>query len=697
MKALNVVLVWHMHQPDYRDPVQGEALLPWAFLHAVKDYGDMLQTALDCGARVTFNLVPTLVEQLEAYASGAIRDRWLDMAGRNPEDLGDGDRAFLVDAFFSVHAERHIQPHARYRELEDLREQGGKPAWSRFTPQDLRDLQVWFLLAWSGHYLRRAPGVVTELLAKGRHFDEEDKQRLLQCYRQTVKGIVGRYREAEARSSIEMSVTPYAHPILPLLCDTGEAARARNGVVLPDTPFRFPEDARRQVRLGLRCADHYFGCGSRGIWPAEGGLSEAAVRILAEEGGCWAASDEALLDKSLPGGLQDRRRLYRLYSFAGLPLLFRDRELSDRIGFVYANWPSREAANDLLDRLRSLAERVPGGLVTLVLDGENCWERYEDNGYPFLEAFYRGITEDPALRLVTASDAVSEHKPEPLDRLAPGSWISGDFDIWIGHPEENRAWEWLGAARRTLQKTDDKARAAALPHLLRAEGSDWFWWFGDHHQTAQAATFDRLFRHHLQAFYEAALRPVPDYLRYPLRATRRRSRVWEPTSMIRPIIDGRVTDYFEWLGAGRVDLAAGGAMHNTSFDLSGFYYGYDERFFYLRFDFQSPIKKLAGPNGVLLLKMQAGADWEIRLASGSDRTEVKRSDAGSVESYSPGAVGTIAEMALPLEILELKAGDRLVLTWRLLAPEGELARWPADGPLMLNYFGSDLKDRQWPL
>lgn len=697
MKPLNIALIWHMHQPDYRDPLQDEVLLPWAFLHAVKDYGDMLQTALDHGARVTFNLVPTLVEQLQGYASGTLRDRWIDLASRDPEVFGDGERAFLVESFFSVHAERHIQPYERYRELATLREHGNGFAWQRFSVQDLRDLQVWFLLAWAGHYLRQESAVVKDLLAKGRHFSEEDKQRLLQTYRQVVQGILARFRQAETSASVELSVTPYAHPILPLLCDTSEAAQARIGVHLPDTPFRFPEDARRHTRLGLQCARDVFGPGQRGVWPAEGGLSDVAVRILVEEGARWAASDEALLEKSLPDGLGDRSRLYRPYSLAGLPLLFRDRELSDRIGFVYASWPARDAAVDLLDRLRVLAKYAPGGLVTLILDGENCWERYEDNGYPFLKAFYQGMAGDPLLQAVTVREALAAYTPEPLPRLASGSWINGDFDVWIGHPEENRAWEWLGEARRALQEVDDQLRTAALPHLLRAEGSDWFWWFGEHHQTEQADTFDQLFRHHLQALYRAVKRPVPGYLSYPLRAPQRRSRVWEPTSLIRPVIDGKVTDYFEWLGAGSVELAAGGAMHDTSFDLLGLYYGYDEEYFYLRFDFRQPMERLAGTGGELLLQVQTDVPWVARLVAGSHRTMIRRGSGDGGAVYAPGACASVAELALPLDLLKLAPGDRLILSWQLLSSGRELARWPSDGPLTVTYFGVDLDARQWPL
>jgi alpha-amylase/alpha-mannosidase (GH57 family) len=697
MATLDIALIWHMHQPDYRDPLSGRALLPWAYLHAVKDYGEMLRTARAFpGVRMTFNLVPTLLEQLEDYAAGRLQDRWLDSARRPARELSEQERAFVVASFFSVYSERHILPHARYRELAALRGTGESLAWRRFDERDLRDLQVWFLLAWAGHFLRREP-LLQDLLRQGRDFSEEDKQRLLARYDQVVAGLVEAYRQAESDGAVELSVTPYAHPILPLLCDSGEAARARGEVRLPATPFRFPEDARRQVRAGLAGAERFFRPGRRGMWPAEGGLSETAVRILAEEGALWAAGDEAVLAKSLAGGLGERDRLYRPYRFAGLPLLFRDRELSDRIGFVYSQWQPQEAADDLLERLRAVAAQAPDGLVTLILDGENCWERYEDNGYPFLAAFYRGVQEDSDLELVTVSEALATHPPEPLDHLAPGSWINGDFDIWIGHPEENRAWEWLGEARRVLAGLDEATLAAALPHLLRAEGSDWFWWFGEHHRTDQAATFDRLFRHHLLALYRAAGREEPGYLHYALKQPLRPGRVREPCSLIRPVIDGRETDYFEWLAAGSVELVAGDAMHDASFDLTGFYYGYDERFFYLRLDFRQHLDRLTGPDGALEFRLRAGQDWLVRLAVCSSRLDLWRCGEEQAAGSGKACCGAVAELALPLELLALASGESFTLSWRMLAKGREMARWPAGEALRLNYFGAELEAMQWPL
>jgi alpha-amylase/alpha-mannosidase (GH57 family) len=703
MKPLNVALVWHMHQPDYRDPVSGRTLLPWTWLHAVKDYGEMLRIAREIpGVRLTFNLVPTLVEQLDEYVAGRVVDDWLEAARKDPETMTEEERRFLIADFFSVYPERHIRPHARYLQLARLRgDEGDAAVVGRFSPQDLRDLQVWFLLSWAGHCLRRDSAKVRSLLDKGRFFSEEDKTALLKIYDAVAAAVVDSYRDAERRGDIELSFTPYAHPILPLLCDTSVALQARRESLLPQSAFRHPEDARLQVRYGRELMERRFDRRPRGMWPAEGAVSQAALRLLREEGVLWSASDEGILAKSLPGGLSDRRLLYRPYSFAGLPLLFRDRELSDRIGFVYAHWETRQAVEDFLGRLRHIARNNPGGVLTLILDGENCWERYPDNGYPFLSAFYQGLLEDPALRMVTVSEALAERQAVPLPQLAPGSWINGDFDVWIGGAQENTAWEWLVRVRSDLPADppagDDSSLPDAWLHLLRAEGSDWFWWFGDHHRTDQADVFDRLFRHNLQALYHDAGRPVPDQFYRPIKEPRQEQRIREPAALFTPEIDGRVTDYFEWLAAGTVELSAGGAMHEGDRELTAFCYGYDSDYFYLRIDFRRPLEILAGPDGWLELQFSAGRQSLVRFQPAGDLLIMQRPDGSPVEKPGRAASGSIFELALALDALQLEKAGMIGLSLRLLVGGGEMARWPLEGDLQLCYRGIALEEIQWPV
>lgn len=705
MKPLKVAILWHMHQPDYRDPVSGRTLLPWTYLHAVKDYAEMLRTAEEVeGTRLTFNLVPTMLEQLQRYAAGEAGDVWLEAAARDPAAMTREERIFLLGQFFSVHSERHILPHPRYRELARRRGAAARPEPERFSDQDLRDLQVWFLLAWSGHHLRRDEALVRHLLDKGESFTEKEKGELLALYDGVVAGVIERYRQMEEAGRVEISVTPYAHPILPLLCGTDTASQATPGIQLPAVPFRHPEDARLQIREGLRFVRRCLGERPRGMWPSEGSVSEEVARIMREEGVLWAATDEGVLAKSLPGGLGDRKQLCRPHSFAGLPLFFRDLELSDRIGFVYAHWEPKRAAADLLGRLRALADRVPGGVVPLILDGENCWERYQDNGHPFLVEFYRGLLADPDLEMVTFSEALAAVPATPLTRLAPGSWINADFCIWIGHPEENTAWEWLERARRDVFREGELAgllrgRREELPetvrHLLRAEGSDWFWWFGDDHATAQADIFDLLFRRHLEAIYREAEIPVPQHLRQHIKPPAKARAVREPTALFSPEIDGRVTDYFEWLAAGSADLSAGGAMHAAHSEFAVLLYGYDLRFLYLRLDPEEDLASLTGRDGRLEVRLTAASDWTARLVPGAGLLPLLPAASAEVSAEGQAACGHIVEIAVPLEPLGLAPGDTLSLSFHLVAGGNEAARWPAEGPLTLTYRGEELEAEEW--
>ena len=703
MPQLNLALIWHMHQPDYRDPVSGKTLMPWTYLHAVKDYGEMLKTAREFpGARMTFNLVPILVEQLERYVAGEADDHWLEAARRDPQQMSADERRFLLTQFFSVHGERHILPHARYRQLAQKR---GSIALAAnpdaFSDQDLRDLQVWFLLAWSGHHLRQEQAFIPYLLEKGENFSEQDKLQLFDLYDEEVAGVIDLYREMEEAGQIEISVTPYAHPILPLLCQTAIAREATPGIQLPGAAFRHPEDARLQVRYGLDFIARRLGDRPRGLWPSEGSVSEEVLRLLKEEGVLWAASDEEILAKSLDKGQELRQALYAPSSFEGLPLLFRDRELSDRIGFVYAHWEPERAAADLTGHLKSIAREHPGGVVALILDGENCWERYQDNGYPFLAALYGRLLQEPSLRLTTVSEALAASPGRPLSRLAPGSWINGDFSIWIGHAEENTAWEWLERTRRDT--LGDQAaidwKADNLPekalHLLRAEGSDWFWWYGDDHSTEQADLFDRLFRRHLEAVYRADGQAVPQHLHSFIKPPHRKALVHEPTALFTPLIDGRINDYFEWLAAGAADLSAGGAMHASHRQFSMLLFGYDRKHLYLRLDPQEHLPSLIGACGYLQIRLASQEEWLARLDPLRQTLTLQRPGEEAVVAEGQGACDQIVEMAIPLAPLELAAGNTLTLSIHLLVDGEETARWPAEGPLTLNYRGEELEADEW--
>jgi len=698
---LKVCILWHMHQPDYRDPVSGQTLLPWTWLHGVKDYGEMLETIVETGARVTVNLVPSLLEQLERYGAGQDNDRWLEIVSQNPKDLSAEERAFMVRQFFSVNEETQIHNHKRYHQLYLQRGADPEETAHGFSDQDLLDLQVWFLLAWTGSHMRRKQPLVAYLLTQGENFSISQKQELLMCCNEELQRVLDFHRQLEESGQIELSVTPYAHPILPLLCNLQTAQEPSPGLPLPAATFHYPEDARLQVREGLKTADRILGTRPRGMWPAEGAVSQDAVRIMGEEGALWAATDEDILARSLDTGLGNRSLLYRSYSYEGLPLLFRDRELSDRIGFLYATWNTADAVADLMKRLRQVAAMAPGGIVPIILDGENCWERYRDNGYPFLRAFYQAIKEAPEMRLATISEALGNSVPTPLDRLAAGSWIRSDFTTWIGHPEENMAWELLAQSRRELFGNEIQQALAApekplsdlVRELLRAEGSDWFWWYGDEHVTAQADIFDRLFRMHLEGLYHLKHLPVPARLNQAIKPVVKKVSGFEPTACFTPQIDGRIGDYFEWLSAGRIDLASGGAMYSSRGGIESLYYGYDEKNLYFRVNQAELLKRLCREMGYFELRISAKKLYHVRYAFADDSLRV--CSERTLVGEGNAACGQVLELAIPLTLLDLKVGESLNLTCHAVRDGRENGRWPAEGHAGLCYRGRTLDENNW--
>ncbi|MDA3902429.1 MAG: glycoside hydrolase family 57 protein [Desulfuromusa sp.] len=698
---LKVCILWHMHQPDYRDPVSGQTLLPWAWLHGVKDYGEMLETIVETDARVTINLVPSLLEQLERYANGEDRDRWLELLSQSPSELSDTERLFMVDQFFSVNEETQIFANRRYHQLYQLRGVGPQSDAQRFSEQDLLDLQVCFLLAWTGSHLRRKSTVVADLLQQGEFFREEQKQQLLVCCNDEINRVLDFHRQLEESGQIEISVTPYAHPILPLLCDLRSALEPSPGLPLPAADFRHPEDARLQVREGLRTAERIFGKRQRGMWPAEGGVSAAAVKLLQEEGALWAATDEGILARSLDGGLTERSNLYKIYQYNDLPLLFRDRELSDRIGFLYAGWKTAEAVNDLLKRLQRIALRAPGGTVAIILDGENCWERYPDNGYPFLRDFYQALQKDPQLEMSTIKGALAKSEPVSLNRLAAGSWIRSDFTTWIGHPEKNQAWELLQQSRTEIIADEvnhalehpEEPLSELVRELLRAEGSDWFWWFGDEHATAQADIFDRLFRRHLEGLYHLKGLPVPARLHQAIKPIRKEVVGLEPTACFTPQIDGRIGNYFEWLAAGRIDLSVGGAMYAGGETLEELYYGYDQEQLYFRFDQPELLRRLCGNGGYFEIRLIVKKLFQLHYSFAEEALQILFD--GKQIAAGIGACGQILELAVPLTALQLQVGDIVNLSCHALQNGRENGRWPTEGNVSFRFHGSVLDEDNW--
>jgi len=723
---LDIVIIWHMHQPYYKDPLKNEYALPWTYLHAVKDYFDMPKIVDDTpGAKAVFNLVPSLLEQLVDYAGGTAIDPFLIKGQASPADLNQDDRIFLLENFFSANRQRMIEPSRRYLELLYMAGEG-KPGSAiervrHFSDQDILDLQVWFFLAWTGEAARRNFPVFSKLIEKGEMFTAADKELLFSTQREVIRSIIPLYKRLHDEGRVELSVTPYYHPILPLLCDTGQATTAMPHVTLPKTTFRHPEDAHAQIQRAVDYFKELFGFAPLGMWPSEGSVSNEAIQIISECGIRWIATDEEILAKSLDGGLGNQKeRLYRPWRYTThhgeVCMFFRDHQLSDFIGFTYSQWEAARAANDLCGRLTGLKNRIGGTdrTVSIILDGENAWEYYPDNAYNFLQSMYRSIAESPALNLTTCSETVAHTRFEGrLHSIFPGSWINGNYGIWIGHPEENLAWDLVGAARNAavaantsvataLQQgiqAGDPTAELICRSLYAAEGSDWFWWYGDDHFSPHSDRFDRLFRQHLMNVYRLIGQDPPRELLEPIKKKSPAGLIREPAGFIDPDINGRTSGYFEWLAAGLYDLTRqGSAMHSSDRMLQSFYYGYNKLSFFFRVDAVQELSRLLKEHDTLNLHLIYDREYRLPMHLRNDEAllQVKENAVWvPTNSHCLWKIAKTCEISIPLKALNIIPGSKLFASISLVRDNEEIGRWPTDAPLMLYYAGAEIELDNW--
>ena len=543
-----VVLCWHMHQPDYFNPGTGDYQLPWTYLHATKDYVDMaahLEAVPE--ARAVVNFSPTLIEQIEDYAARIadflagerrLNDPLLRALAEPvlPDDACE--RHALVEKCLRINYQRLVEPFPAFRRLVELGrwvERHGQRV-DYLSDQFLVDLLVWYHLAWLGETVRRRDPRARRLLQKGDAFTLHDRRELLEVIGELMGGVLERYRRLAESGRVELSVTPYAHPILPLLQELQSASEAWPEIELPLLE-RYPGGEERacwHVERGIEVFERVFGRRPEGCWPAEGSVSRATLELLASAGFRWAASGGAVLDNSLRAGEQWREgdpEWHQPYALDGVgggeedgdgngPIrcFFRDDGLSDAIGFEYSDWHGDDAVANLVGRLEEIAERCADparAVIAIIMDGENAWEHYPANGYFFLSGLYRQLADHPHLELTTFA-AAAEVEPRPLRRLVAGSWVYGTFSTWIGEVDKNRAWDMLGEAKRAFDRAapglDAEARARAEKQLAICESSDWFWWFGDYNPAGPVRDFDHLFRVQLAALYEIVGVEPPEHL-----------------------------------------------------------------------------------------------------------------------------------------------------------------------------------------
>ncbi len=748
---VHLCFLWHMHQPYYRDPELGTYILPWVRLHAIKDYVALPRIFRQFPAvKHTFNLVPSLLIQLQDYVENGAEDIYLTLSRKNALDLTQDEEEFLLRNFFSAFPPTMILPQSRYADLYFSREGamraiGKQGVTGRFGASEYTDLMTLFNLTWFHPLLREEDPELSRLWRKGTGFTNREKAYVLDRQIECMAMVIPEYRKLVEQDGGEVSTTPMYHPILPLLVDTHSARDALPGARLPKTRFAYPSDALEQLSRGRESFRSFFGTDPKGLWPSEGSISPAALELAARTGFQWAASDESLLSKATKftihrdsdGVPLEPDRLYQPYKAqtpsGPIHLFFRDHHLSDLIGFEYSRWDAQDAASNFIHILEKIArklEDLPASrkresyVIPVILDGENAWEYYFDSGRIFLQTLMNRLGKlAPDISCSTFQSAIQSFDNESVLPFIPtGSWIDGTFNIWIGHDEDRTAWEMLSKARGSWQHKNDHFLKSGTPlpegmnkakeHLFIAEGSDWCWWYGDEHFTPHGPEFDRLYRHHLKAAFREMGEIPPDSLEIPilrpdkLPAVSNANYLSSPRSYIRPRINGRVTSYFEWGTATRYIPGPGfGAMHRAGHGILLFlYYGFDESRIYLRADFLSHVFET--PTNLNVEFIFPGKNRKISLAVGtSDRTIAFTTgilDEAGPGRESPSKPETIAaafhdvlEIGIPFEELDCAEEDRIEF-YMTISGQGLIGeRWPMYGTFVAELPGKDFEMRMW--
>ena len=753
--VLYLSIVWHQHQPlYYKDPETGIYAKPWVRVHATKDYYDMAAMVADYpDIHVTFNLTPSLIKQLEDFVAGA-KDRYWVLAEKPAADLTAEEKVEILRYFFDANWDHQIGIFPRYQALLDKRgtdtdDESLAAAADRFSEQDFRDLQIWFHLSWfDPDFLAQEP--LSALVEQGEGFSETDKEIVFMETRRIMAEILPLHARLQQAGQIEVTMTPYAHPILPLLYATDLAKVGAPDAVLPER-FSFPQDAIAQVERGVARYEELFGQPPRGMWPAEGSVSQEIVKMVSDAGLLWMASGEQVLAKSLgidgftrnsQDTVQEADLLYRPYyvryrNERPVAIIFRDLLISDKIGFTYSGMPGREAATDLISRLHDIQDRLEEEgaagphLVSIILDGENAWQYYENDGKEFLHEMYRLLSEDPAIRTVTPSEYLALYPEQrEIENLWAGCWFSPDFATWIGEDEENQAWEYLRRTRKMLDQyikgdkqgqASDEQIAAALEAMYAAEGSDWFWWYGTDQNSGDDPAFDRMYRQTLMDVYRAVGEEPPAWLNVPIIPATSPPPSREARNLFTPTIDGQAAEG-EWDDAGFYQ-EEGGAMARADDVITALYYGYDTGHLYLRLQSARPWDELGANSELFIYLGAAGAPAAnglsrygatmsppTALGFGASHEVAVRIRPGTVESATlsmadqggswtevaildeVAAAGTTMELAIPFDQLadetrdppySLQTGDRLAFVAIVAQDKRDLDVSPSTGPAQI--------------
>ncbi len=752
MQPVSLAFYWHQHQPYYPNDLTGENEFPWVRLHGTKDYWGMARHIQEVPEfRCTINLVPSLLVQLLKYTDGGGSDRHLDVSRMPADGLSRADAVYLLDHFFMANGDSMIRPSPRYHELFLKRRVGtdsAESALQRFNVRDLRDLQVWSNLAWMHPILFEVDLELREFKLKGQSYSEADKAWLLDKQLDVLRQIIPLHRQLAEGGQVELTTTPFYHPILPLLWDKRLARQAMPGCELPKHLDSYREDADEQLRRAVAFHAELFGEKPRGMWPSEGSVAQEIIGAIADVGIEWIATDEEILMASTDGRvsrdphghLRHPELLYRPWLVADgdkrLQLIFRDHGLSDLIGFQYQRADYVIAAMDLLGRVEEIGratQAVNGGqptLVPIILDGENCWEYYHDGGVAFLRTLYHEAARRGVINPVCIGEHLREHPAtDRIDRLFAGSWISHNFAIWIGHHEDRTAWDLLHDARERL-KAATVGQVSNLPgqeastalvadpsltelagwkpaprekiaqawqELFIAEGSDWFWWYGPEFGSAQDKLFDRLFRTHLQNIYSLLGEPAPANLNEPIKRNGHRRLHTLPTGFLPVKVDGRAT-FFEWISAGIYEAGTerGTMAQVTDGVVRRIHLGFDQARLLLRIDTANRAREDFERAGIdeLRIRFVEPEGLELSVTGFGDAALCVTLDDDGM-SAGEAAFGQVFELGVTLSALDIQPGSVLKFFVELFANSQSCDRAPRETTLELTVPPPDFEQILW--
>jgi alpha-amylase/alpha-mannosidase (GH57 family) len=714
MEKLRLAFLWHMHQPPYEEPSEKTFILPWVYLHGIRDYYDMGALLLKHpGIKLIFNFTPSLMSQLKSYIEGQAKDRYISIASKHPRDMTNMEKSFIIKNFFSARAETMIDPYPRYFELLQIKRLSDTidDAIKNFSNQDFFDTQVWFFLTWSGKTLKADPEI-KKLIIKGRNFNEEDKKILFSRQHDLLCRIQGLYLDLMNRGQAEISTSPFYHPILPLLCDFNSASEADPQIKLPEENFHAPEEADRQVRLSIQYFEKVFSRKPAGMWPSEGAVSQQIFPILERHGLRWIATDECIMKKYMKVQNLPRNVKCTPQKFGNVAIFFRDQFLSDQIGFVYSNWKNDDAVSDFIKYLKQIhsSNLKKGDIVVVAMDGENAWEFYKNGGYDFLDELYTAVEKSEFLETVTFSGYLGEFPDLPVMEKVPSlSWIGGNLNTWIGDAAKNKAWVYLTNAYKIMK--DLKAEQAEpnnidvcselRNYILKAEASDWFWWYGKGHSSPYESEFDFLFRQYLKSAYEKINVKIPNYLDDPIEEKSEMIPVVKPVRYIEPRITGTVDSFYKWTGAGYCEIAQG-SIHRFNPVIKKAYFGFSRDMIYLRVDGFERAEKMCGEGLCIQIEfvLPRLINFAIKHSDGK-YTMMEKADENTLMPVASAEAGVkeVLECSIPVRhfFQSEKPPQKIKLEFHFVIKkdEQEIDRFPWGYNIELDYYPEYFDDINW--